>query len=482
MPYPQRGGLSSNIPETAFGEVSVAEPAPLFQISAQYGIRDDVLTVNLGGSTSAENGNFIASTGVGTSNVSAIITAREAQYKAGQGLLARFTAIFTKGEVGSEQQAGFINSESAFAFGYQGVDFGIIHSKGGALEHRKLTILSGASGSETASVTVDGVLFSVPLTSGSASHNAYEIATYINNNSQAYNLTSNAEVVTALARLPDFGGGGFSFSSATSSASWSLISSGLLPTVAFVPKDEWNVSPGMDVDPTLGNVYQIKIQYLGYGGVRFYIENSESADFVLVHIIKYANTSTTPSVGNPIFRIGWAARNTGNDSDIMVKGASCGAFNEGVVVYDNESSGVCNEQVGTSTLRENILTLRNRLTYQGVANRAEIIPSSLVLSTDTAKTALYEVIVNPEVANGESLIFQYLDEQNELMEYSTSQTNIIGGKVVACYPVKSGSPFSVDIQSIVKYHPPNAVFCIAARVSSGAASEMIVSANWVDDL
>jgi len=483
MTYPSGNtNLDSLIPKTAFGEVSTAEPAPLFQVSAQYGIRNDVLTINLGGSTSAVDGNFVASTGVGASNVSAIVTKREAQYKAGQGLIARFTAIFTEGVIDSEQQAGFINSESAFAFGYQGEDYGIIHGRDGALEQQELTITTPAGGSETATVTIDGVAYSVSLTSGTVEHNAYEIAASLKAQNPTYNFTSNGAVVVALARLPDFGGGSFLFSSGSAAGSWVSITSGVMPTVEFTKKNNWNVRPDIDIDPSFGNVYLIRVQYLGYGGIRFYIEEKESADLVLVHVIQYANSNLVPSVNNPIFRIGWAARNAGNTTDVVVKGASCGAFNEGKVTYDNESSGVCHTQLSVGTTRTNVLTLRNRLTYQDIANRAEIIPRSLILATDTTKTAVYEVVVEPEVAPGDSLLFQYLDEPNSLMEYATNSVAITGGRVVACIPVQAGQPFPFDIESIVRFHPPNTTFSIASKVSQGASSAMDVSANWIDDL
>ena len=64
---------------TAFGELSTASPTPVIQITAQYGLLDDVLSVSLGGTTSTIDSKFSVSTGVGANSVAAIVSSREAQ-------------------------------------------------------------------------------------------------------------------------------------------------------------------------------------------------------------------------------------------------------------------------------------------------------------------------------------------------------------------------------------------------------------------
>jgi hypothetical protein len=138
--------VSQDLMLTAFGEQAVAMDTPVMQVTAQYGLLSEVLTANIGGTTTASDSNFVASTGTGANNVSAIVTTRQAQYKAGQGLKAKFTAFFTAGKANSTQQAGFINSEAAFAFGYNGTEFGILHARDGELENQALTITTPAGG------------------------------------------------------------------------------------------------------------------------------------------------------------------------------------------------------------------------------------------------------------------------------------------------------------------------------------------------
>ena len=178
------------LPLTAYDQLLISDSTPVMQITAHYGLLDDVLPVNLGGTTSAANSNFITSTGTGANNVSAIVSSREIQYRAGQGIRCEISALFTQGVPNSTQQAGFITSESSFSFGYNGADFGIMHSRDGNLESQELTITTGASGSENASINIDGNPYSVPITPGSTQQNAYEIATYLDANVPGYNFTS----------------------------------------------------------------------------------------------------------------------------------------------------------------------------------------------------------------------------------------------------------------------------------------------------
>lgn len=468
----------NNFPLTAYDQLLVSESTPVTQITAHYGILDDVLVVNLGGTTSTADSNFIASTGVGPNNVSAIVSAREIQYRAGQGMRCEISALFTTGTGNSTQQAGFLNSESALCFGYNGVDFGILHSRGGFQESQELTLTVGASGSENATINIDGTPYVVPITAGTTQDNAYEIATYLNANALGYGFSSVQNVVYALAQLPDFGGGAFTFSSSSAVGSWVQIQAGQIATEVWVKQSDWN-GQAVSIDPQKGNVYQIQMQYLGYGGIFFWIKDPLTSRFVLVHTIHYESTDIVPSVSNPIFRVGWACRNTGNTSDIQVKGASAGAFTEGVVNYDGRPKGICRENLSVGTSLENVLTVRNRLTFNGEANRAELIPIFLSLSTDTTKTAIFEIVESPIFSD--PIIFERYGV-NSLMEFADDAVFVTGGNVIACFDVSTSGSLLIDITKVIEQMLPGEIYSICSKVSSGSASEMNVALTWKEDL
>jgi hypothetical protein len=390
------------------------------------------------------------------------------------------SALFTQGVPNSTQQAGFITSESSFAFGYNGADFGILHSRGGNLENQELTITVGATSPGSCVVTVDGTGYSTPVTVGTPEHNAYEVATELDSKVPGYNFTSVGAVVYCLAQLPDFGGGAFSFAASFTgmAASWTQIKAGTLATETWINQDDWN-GDQVNIDPTLGNVYQIQAQYLGYGGIFFWIKDPATSRFSLVHTLHYESSDNVPSVSNPIFRIGWACRNTGNTSDIQVKGASAGAFTEGIVHYDGRPKGICTANLAVSTSFENVLAFRNRLTFNNEANRAEIIPLLLSLSTDTTKVAVFEILENPTVTG--SLIFSGYGA-NSLMETAEDNVLITGGDVVACFDVSATGALLVEIDKVIEAMLPGVTYSVAAKVTSGAASEMDAALTWKEDL
>lgn len=466
---------------TAYGALSVESLTPIIQITAQYGLRDDVLTAAIGGTVGAVDSKYRITSGTGANNVSTIVSARQATYRPGQGLSTRFSAIFTPGVANQNQYAGFITSESAFAFGYNGTEFGITRSINGALEQQELQITT--SGAGNASITIDGNAYTVTLTGGTVQHNAYEIAISLNAQVPGYGMSSTDDVVVCLAQLPDFGSGSFAYDplASGSAGTFTEIKSGTIMTDNWVPQSQWNVRPTINIDPSLGNIYQIQVKYLGFGGIRFYVENPDTALFELVHVIKYANTSTLPIVKNPIFRIGWALRNKGNTTDISIEGASAGVFVEGEIHPDGRKRGFCTETLSVGTTRTNILSLKNRTTFNGTANRAEILPALLNAATDTGKTAVFEVILNPVILLGESLTFQS-QGSSELAEIALDNVTITGGQVLTCFNVKAGTPLTINLDEVIEDILPGEVIAIAAHVTQLPASEMDVAINWQDDL
>lgn len=465
--------VDSDAVTSAFGELMTAQETPITQISAEYGLLG-VVVANLGGTTSVSDGMFVCSTGAGTNNVSAILSARECNQRPGQGLVTKFSALFTDGVPNNTQESGLISSESVFAFGYNGVDFGVLYASAGQLEIQSLQITVGATTNQNATITVDGVSHIVAITNSTINQNAYEIAVALNLIEPRYRFSSNEDKVIALARLPDFGDGLFSFSSGTALAVWTEVLSSVIPTEVWVKKSDWNVAPDFNVTPSNLNDYKIQIQ----GNINFFIKDEEDGKFKLVHIIKYIDNAIKPSIANPTFRIGWATRNTGNTSDIIVKGAYTSAFIEGALKYNQTPLGKDSLQLSVGSVATNVISFRNRSVFKGRPNRAEIIPILLSLGTDSIKSVIFEIISRPTTT--EFMSWEYIDIDNSIMEYSTSNVPVSGNDV-AVFVVSSNGK-DVDMQKLLEFQIPTSDFSITARTTSGSASTMIASGTWKEDL
>lgn len=484
---------------TAFGEISTAEPTPVVQISAQYGLTDEVMDITSEtGSAYNDNGLFNVSTGVHPLAIASLNTTRQLSYKPGQGALARFTAIFTQGVSSSLQGAGLINSEDAFAFGYYDLagesenSFGIIYSKDGKTEHQELEITTPSSAVENATVTINGTPYIVPLTNagGDANITATEIANSLNAQGDNFlfsaNTTAGVAIVSSMNLIPQ-ADGVYDFTSGTASGSWTQKEQGQQPSITLIKQEDWNEKTLLDdvngnwiLDPAKGNVYSISIQYLGFGNIRFFVENPDTGEPDLVHQIKYANKNTTPSVSNPTFRIGWIARNLGNTSELIVSGASAAGFIEGKNLIDSIPRSAEKFSGTISTTQTNLITIRNRFHFGDKVNRADIVPLLLSMGTLGSKGAFFELTANAEFSS--PLTFEYQDEQTSVAEVAKDEVTLIpgSGRFLASFIVTSQGLVisSNDFKSRIL---PDDSLTLSAAVTANPASEMIAAAIWQEE-
>ncbi len=484
--------IHPDLPKTAFGDLKAESMVPITQISAEYGLLTQVLTVvdnQASGTTSIIDNKFTCQSGTAVDGLASISSLRQLKYRPGQGALGRFTAVFDNGVANNQQVAGLITGENIFAFGFIGTAFGIIYAHDGESENQELTLTTPAAGSETSTITVNGVAISVPLTVGTVQHNAFEIANSLQAQVTNYSFTSNNDQVIAQSLIPG-PQGSFAFTSATAVAAWVQEHVGVFPTVDFTPQASWNVDTRIDPDPLInldpqkGNVYQVQYQYLGFGAIKFFVEDSATGDLLLVHTIQFANSSTIPSVTNPTFRIGWLSRNIGNNTNVTVSGSSAGAFIEGIVKMSTPTRAKSNDQaVPANATFTNIVAFRNRTHFGGKVNRAELFPLSATASTQTNKFAFIRIIANPTFAG--DVDFSYIDKNSSIMETATDAVVVTDGVVIDEFTVVAGSSEGLifnDRPDSDFIALPGQVFSIAASIPTGAASDCQATGTWQEDL
>ncbi len=468
------------LPHGAFGEVQMEALTPVVQMTAVYGIthKQETFTFN-GGTATASDGQFVCTSGPNGNGFGSVVSHRQAKYRAGQGLLARFTALFDTPQVDSSQRAGLTNNTDQLGFGYLGMDFGIIYNHGGQSEIQELTITTPASGSEDATITINGTGYTVALTTGTVQHNAFEIANSLQSQVPLWDFSSNDDQVVARAELADVFAGAFTFSSNTAVASFAQINAGAPPTNTLIKQADWNIKKRLDLDPSKGSVYQVQFQYLGYGPFYFSIENPVTGDFEVVHILEYGNANIVPSLSNPTFHIGWSVINNGNTTSLTVKGASAGMFNEGEIVITEFPRSLKNIQASVDTsVFTNILSFRNRLVFSTKQNRVETLPFIVTVSTDSSKGAIIEI--SKGAIPGGDLDFIYVDKSDSTTEYAGDFITVTNGIPVVDF-IATSAGASIDLRSLSIHLFPGECFTIAARVISGSAAAVAATINWVED-
>lgn len=466
--------------KSAYKEQLVVQPTPVLQITAQYGLILEMLPVVANGGVAGVTDNmFSASSGVDPSGFAAITSIKQLPYRGGQGLLCRLSALFTDGVVDSLQASGLITSENALTFGFIGDAFGIIITRYGVDEAQELTITVAAGGAETATGDLGGSPYSIALTAGSIAQNCNEMAVGLTAQIPNYLFTANGDTVYAISLLSQVEGA-FSFSSTgTAIGAWVQKAVGAGPEFEFIPQASWNRNISPLLDPTKGNVYTIRMQYLGFGNIEFSVEDPTNGQPTLVHVLEYVNANTRPSVSNPTFRIGWLAQNSGNTTDLVVLGGSGAGFIEGVESLDNAPRGLDNIVSSVGLTPTNILTIRNRSHFGNTLNRAVIRPLVLSLGTDSAKGAIFTITANATLET--SAEFSYIDLETSLVEFTLDPSTVIGGRVLASFFVSSNGtvPSLGDIELDVV---PNGSLTLSARVVATPNALMVGSATWQEDL
>jgi hypothetical protein len=123
--------VSIESPTTAFGEIQVAEMTPVIQVTYPYNINTELVnTTVVNGATISQIDNMVSLlTDSQSSSNSVLETVNVAKYRAGQGVVARFTGLFTSGATTSDsiQVIGIGDETDGYFFGYSGDTFGIHH-------------------------------------------------------------------------------------------------------------------------------------------------------------------------------------------------------------------------------------------------------------------------------------------------------------------------------------------------------------------
>lgn len=414
--------VALHAPRLPFGSIHTENLHPVFQSDGVYGVNSFTMTTAHGlgvgtgadsGTITSSNNKLVVSTGTTQYSFASLQSRRRLRYRAGQGVVGRFAGFFSTGIANSYQVLGFGTPESTLAFGYNGTSFGILYSTGGVREIQTLTVTTASTATNDYVITLPNTAtVNVTATNNSSTtQTAYEISKGTFTGWKAHAVGS---TVVFLADSAGNKSGTFSLAQtgAVTPAAGSVAETlaGVSPTDTWIPQSSWNGdkldgtgASGVTLDPTKGNVYQIGIQYLGFGSIKFEIEvvntTVNNAEFVTVHTIKYPNTASATSISQPSFPFLMAAYSAGSTSDISVSVGSFAGFNEGETLSLGPRISYDRDTVVTSSTSAYIpiFTVKNNLTFQGRANQSVINLINIAGSAKgnaNAQTKFY-VVRNP---------------------------------------------------------------------------------------
>lgn len=503
--------VAIHAPLLPFGSVHTEHMEPEFQEDSVYGINSLNMTATTGnsaspgGATSATatgtNNLFKCSTGTTAYSFASIQTDKRIRYRPGQGVIARFTALFSAPAANSIVVAGVGSSESGFYFGYNGTSFGILHVTGGVREIQTLTVTTASTSTSNYNITLGGLTTNVTATNnGSTLKTAYEIAQGVY---PGWKAEQRGSTVVFLADSAGNKTGNFTLAQAgagvPAAGTYDETLAGVASNDTWIPQSTWNGdkldgtgASGVTLDKSKGNVYQIDIQYLGFGSIVFKIEvdpTGNNHNFVSVHTISIPNTRTSPTVSQPAFPFTMSAYSAGSTTDVSVSCASCSGFIEGVKkkLGPRMSPRVeTNGFVGSSaSTYYPLFTIRNSLTHAHTgnterANQSIVYPLSLSASHDDATPVTIFLIKNATLAGTPN--FQKYDADSCLYWDVAASTSTIARnsqiQYALCLGQSSGGAFAFEEDIRLE---PGDTLTLAARAVTGTATYVVAGLNTRED-
>jgi hypothetical protein len=248
----------------------------------------------------------------------------------------------------------------------------------------------------------------------------------------------------------------------------------------FIPQSTWNKDK-MDgtgtsriiLNPTLGNVYKIQYQWLGFGNINFFIEDASTGIFVLVHQIQYPNTSTATTLFNPTLPLFFKATNTTNNTNIVLRVPSMGAYVEG----STEDLGVLFSTSNTKSVTTllNIFTIRSKALFNSITNRKLVSPVFLSLSNTSTADGVFSLYLNATLGGVPS--YTDISLASSVVDFDVAGTTITGGRRVASFYVNTDGNAQIDLNNLPLIVNPTDTLTVGAT-SNGAAISASAALTW----
>lgn len=241
-------------------------------------------------------------------------------------------------------------------------------------------------------------------------------------------------------------------------------------TQYFVGQSSWNVDKmdgsgpsGMVLNQSKGNVYQIQMQYLGFGDILFSVESVNTGIFVAVHRLSYANAYEETSISNPHMRLHYECTNGATSQDVYLRSGSSMIAVEGNLSHHLGivvSTGV--EKTIIPNVETMMIALRLRSTYHNVVNQSSIIFKMINMSTDGSKAVTFKVYLDCTVTGG---TWAYVNSDNSIVECINTEESFSGGRVIWQYYMGAKSTTMLSVLEQLQRLYPNQIIVITAQTT-----------------
>lgn len=250
----------------------------------------------------------------------------------------------------------------------------------------------------------------------------------------------------------------------------------------LVDQNSWNGDPldgtgpsGMTLDPTRGNVYKIQMQWLGFGNINYFVQNPMTGQFIKVHTIQYANTSTVTSLLQPSMPLLVGSYNTTNNTNISIQCPSMCGYCEGLV---NDLGNIFSFNATKSITGGEfcVFNLRNNTTFNSFANNKTITLLNMSIY-NAAQPFIYRIRRNGIIGGTPS--FVNLNSRQSCAALDTAGTTASGGTVtvLAAFTLQATAFRQIDLSFLTIDVNPGDIITFSGN-NTAAATNCAVSVSW----
>jgi hypothetical protein len=242
-------------------------------------------------------------------------------------------------------------------------------------------------------------------------------------------------------------------------------------------------------DKTKGNVMMIRYPYLGYGNIKFYVQNPATSGWILCHTIRYTNSSALVQVNNPSFPFFAQNVNTGNTTDLISYVGSVYMAVTGEQKYLGAQWATDNAKTVTT---ENVLfSIRNCTTYNGVTNTGRIRLRSISAAYPNNSNAYAVVRLKKNSTIGGAPSFATINgttgdngvtitSGNSIVSVDTAGTTVTGGAYIWQGTMCQAGNLYADLSSFDIFVSPGEILTVSGFASNSAS--VAAGLNWEEDV
>ena len=174
-------------------------------------------------------------------------------------------------------------------------------------------------------------------------------------------------------------------------------------------------------DPTLGNVYRISFGYLGFATIHFEVM-TPGGNWVSMGEFKYPNTSTVTHIKQTNLPARAEVTNSGNNTNLEFR---TGSFTFGIVDGGGTDPSAriftdSNVLIPVTAGIDEIITVRNKTTFNSIENRIKLTLLLLSISTELNRPVSWAIIKNATFTNTPT--FTDFNTENSVVEISNDAT------------------------------------------------------------